>query len=380
MRINSFHARVIRNSRGEDAIEVIVNKKYIASSPSGASTGVHEVSAYPSKGVRFAVTFLNKYPHFKGFYLEEFSDLSHFDSLVSVIGGNAVVALQLACLKAMSQGKMYSFLDAHARALPIPLGNCVGGGAHARQKTLDIQEFLLVPHAKSFFERAAMNRHVYDVIGKMKNPLGKTDEGAHILSLSDEGTFSFLSELLDSFHSYGMSMKLGVDMAASQFYSQGKYHYNHFSTVKKKVLNPSQQITLVNRWVKKYGLVYVEDPLQEEDFSGFAKLKKNTLVCGDDLITTNIERLKMALKYKSVNAIIVKPNQIGSLVKTKELVDFARKKGITMVLSHRSGETMDASLAHLAVGWRIPYIKIGIFGKEREVKLQELIKIEKEIL
>src|SRR3989344_4700541 len=292
MHIKEVRAHIIKNSRGEKAIEIIVNKKYKASAASGASTGKHEVPCFSSQGIEFSVTFINKHPHFKNFSLTEFSDLAVFDSFIPLLGGNAVVALQGACLQAMAHGNVAPYLSSRLR-FPVPLGNCVGGGAHSKGIGTDIQEFLLLPKMKTMKDRVFLNRHVYDLIGKITKIKKKTDEGAFILQ-------------------------------------------------KKNVLSKGSQIHLVNNWIQKYHLSYFEDPLQEEDFSGFSRIHKGkNLICGDDLVTTNIERLQIALKKRSVNSIIVKPNQIGSLIKTKEIVDFCKKKGIATIISHRSGETMD---------------------------------------
>ena len=378
MHIKDVKARIISNSRGEKTIEVVVNKKYRGSAPSGASTGRHEVASYSPGGVSSSVHFINRRAGLVGVELKDFSDLALFDSWLAEIGGNAVVALQSACLQALSEGDIAPYLSGRLR-FPIPLGNCIGGGAHTKLASTDIQEFLLIPQAKTFFERAALNRYVYEMIGKFTLAKKKTDEGAFVLSKSNEEMFAFLSSLIEELDSYGIHLGFGVDMAASQFYSGGKYSYKNFSpSSKKKNLSSQGQITQVKQWIRDFGLAYVEDPLQEEDFRGYSQIqRKHTLVCGDDLVTTNLERLKTALKYHSVNSIIVKPNQIGSLVRTKEIVDFCKKKGITTVLSHRSGETMDPLIAHLAAAWHVPYIKTGIFGKEREIKLQELIRLEK---
>ena len=379
MKIEEIKAGVIKNSRGEDAIEILVNKKYKGSTASGASNGKHEVPCFSPKGISFSVDFVNKNSHFKNFYLEEFSDLAVFDPFIPIIGGNSVVALQLACLKAMADNKVYSFLDSITKKMPIPLGNCIGGGAHSSAGTY-IQEFLLIPEKKTVAERIALNREIYNAIGCISKAKKKTDEGAFVLPKPDQEVFSFLDDVLEGFRNNGHKINFGLDIASSQLYNKGKYNYKNFaSSQKRRILTREEQVEQVNAWIKAFGLTYVEDPLQEEDFNGFSKISKKTLVCGDDLVTTNIERLKIALKENSVNCVIVKPNQIGSLVKTKEFVDFCHKKGIVTVLSHRSGETMDNSLSHLAVGWKIPYIKIGIFGKERECKLQELIRIEQEI-
>lgn len=227
-----------------------------------------------------------------------------------------------------------------------------------------------------------INRHLYVEMGKRLHASRRTDEGAWIPTLSTEETFAFLSSFLEQHFENNVSVSLGVDMAASQLYKNNLYHYKNFSVAsRKRVLTRKQQIAYVRDMISRSCLSYVEDPLHEEDFDGFAQIpKKNVLVCGDDLITTNMERFRTALKHRSVNAIIVKPNQIGSLVQTKALVDEARKRDVTTVISHRSGETMDTSIAHLAVGWNIPYIKTGIYGKEREAKLLELCRIERELL
>ena len=374
MLIKDLKARVIKNSRNENAIEVIVNKKYVASAPSGASTGMYEVKAF-TKDVRFAVNYLNKYSVHYDF--EEFKDLEVLDHLKSIIGGNPTIAVQYAVLKAMSKNKVYSFLNPKAKKLPVPLGNCIGGGAHTKIKASDIQEFLLVPEAKTFSQRANINRNVYEMIGKLSKAKSKTDEGAFILNQKNEDIFEFLTDLVYEFREHtGYKVNFGIDLAASQFFKKGKYHYKNS---KQKVLSREKQINLVNDWIKEYNLGFVEDGLEENDFSGFAKLNKKTLICGDDLITTNLDRLKKAIKLKSVNSMIIKPNQIGSLIETKKVVDYAHKHGIKTVISHRSGETMDFMIAHLAVAWNMSYIKTGIFGKERECKLKELVNIEREI-
>ena len=374
MLIKDLKARVIKNSRNENAIEVIVNKKYVASAPSGASTGMYEVKAF-TKDVRFAVNYLNKYSVHYDF--EEFKDLEVLDHLKSIIGGNPTIAVQYAVLKAMSKNKVYSFLNPKAKKLPVPLGNCIGGGAHTKIKASDIQEFLLIPEAKTFSQRANINRNVYEMIGKLSKAKSKTDEGAFILNQKNEDIFEFLTDLVYEFREHtGYKVNFGIDLAASQFFKKGKYYYKNS---KQKVLSREKQINLVNDWIKEYNLGFVEDGLEENDFSGFAKLNKKTLICGDDLITTNLERLKKAIKLKSVNSMIIKPNQIGSLIETKKVVDYAHKHGIKTVISHRSGETMDFMIAHLAVAWNMSYIKTGIFGKERECKLKELVNIEREI-
>lgn len=368
-------AKVIKNSRNEDAIEIIVDKKFISSAPSGASTGKHEVKAF-IKDVKYSVDYINKKLNLQGMKFEEFKDLEIFDSLIPEIGGNPVVAIQGAILKKMSNNNVYFFLS-NKKKFPIPLGNCIGGGAHTSYVSTDIQEFLLVSEEKSFYDRVKLSREIYNHIGRITKAKKKTDEGAFVLGKTDTEVLDFLCEIVDGYKDKGYKIGFGLDIASTQFYKNGRYNYSNFSPCQKKeVLSRDEQIMFVNEMIDDYDLKYVEDPLYEEDFSGFSRIKK-TLVCGDDLITTDINRLKKGLK--SVNCIIVKPNQIGSLVKTKEIMEFAHKNDIKTVISHRSGETMDPLIAHLAVGFGADYIKTGIFGKEREVKLNELVRIERNL-
>jgi len=381
MKIREVKASIIKNSRKQNTIQVTINKKYHSSSPSGASTGQYEASIYGKKGLKYAVEYINKSPELKGLNFEEFKDLDYFDTWNEFLGANPVVALQGAILKAMAENKVYSFLNPKPRKLPTPLGNCIGGGAHTKAKTVDIQEFLLIPKGGQFTEQSILNEYVYKKLGKALNVTKKTDEGAFITSMSDLETFEFLFEFLaNPNNTLDNKVSLGIDLAASQLFTGKMYHYKNFSkTIKTNRIKREDQIELVNDLIYRYKLKYVEDPLEENDFEGFGNITKSTYVCGDDLITTNVQRLREALKHNSVNCIIVKPNQIGSLVQTKKIVDYAKSNGIATVISHRSGETMDSIISHLAVAWEIPYIKTGIAGPERKVKLRTLEKIQNEI-
>ena len=381
MKIKGVEAYIIKNSRGEDTVEVRVNKRYVAAAPSGASTGKFEVKAFPKKGIKFAVGCVNNFKDLKGMKFDEFSDLAFFDDFIQTWGGNTVVAVQLAVLKAMSENKVWKFLNPKAKKMPTPLGNCIGGGMHTKKQGEDVQEFLLIPSGKTFEEKMVLNDYVYRKIGKALGTKERTDEGAFMPKMSDSETYEFLYEFLNNYENTLHSrVRFGVDLAASSLWSGRFYTYKNFSKERKmKKFLREDHIDYINDLIRKYKLGYVEDAMHENDFVGFSMLNKKTLVCGDDLVVTNTERLKEAIKHDAVNCIIVKPNQIGSLIKTKEVVDLARKNDINMVMSHRSGETMDASISHLAVGWKIPYIKTGIYGAERRAKLKELLKIEQEI-
>lgn len=383
MRIKSLKARQILNSRNEAAIEVIVNGKFLASAPSGASTGSSEVPTFSKKGIKFAIDYINNdMSAVTKLDFNEFNDLDVFERLIPVIGGNPVVALQNAILKTMSDGPVWKFLNPSAKKFPIPLGNVVGGGMHTKHISTDVQEYLLMPTSKNVSDNIMVNSNLHKKIGNLFGARDMTDEGAWTTHYSSLEVFEMISNLLqDTENTLGIKVNLGADIASTSFWDGRFYVYKNYSQyLKDKSLNPSEQIGLINELVEKYSLAYVEDPLHENDFSGFTAIKsKKTLICGDDLITTNIERLQRAMKSSSVNCVIVKPNQIGSITQTKRFVDYAIKNDIKCVLSHRSGETMDPILSHFAVAWNIPYLKCGIYGKERVAKLKELELIQEQM-
>lgn len=382
MIIKSVKARKIANSRGQPTIEITVNERFSAAAPSGASTGEHEAVDY-SKGLDYAVNFINSFKKLNGISINRFEDIKGIESTVPFLGANPMVALEFAALKAASDGEVWKFLNPKAKKLPMPVGNCIGGGAHIKdiEAKPDIQEFLLIPKAERFTDAVKINSFIHSEIGKMLKTDRITDEGAWSPSMSNLEIIEQLSKKAkEASLKFDAEVRLGLDMASSTFWDNNSksYIYKNFSRKEKeKKLDTDGQIKFVESLIDDYSLFYAEDPLRENDFEGFSRIKaKNCLICGDDLICTNVGLLKKAIRQKSVKAIIVKPNQIGSLLKTKEIVDMALGNGITPVISHRSGETMDATISHLAVGWGIPFIKCGIYGKEREIKLKELIKIE----
>lgn len=381
MKIKKLVARVIADSRGSPSIEVTVNKKFSASCPSGDSTGKNEVKAFPDGGAPVAAAFLNKHEGFRDLNFERFEDLSQVELILPYVGGDSIVALQMAILKAMSDNKVWQFLNPNARYLPIPLGNCIGGGAHTKFSSTDFQEFLLLPHAKLLKDAIFANNYIYNRVGKQLKAKQKDHEGAWLVYSDAASVFQVLKDATDyTYDELGVKVDLGVDIAASTLWQGMVYNYKFFSkTSRARKIPKDEQINFISDLVKEFDLRYIEDPLHEEDFDGFRNflMLKNVYVCGDDLICTSLDRLKKAVN--KINTVIVKPNQIGSVVKAKEVVDFAKENDITPVISHRAGETMDYWLADLAVGWQTPIIKCGIFGKERVVKLKELENIEKEI-
>ena len=376
MIVKEVKAEKIKTSNNKDTIQVTINKIYIASVPLGTSTGKHEVNPFHKKGVDFCVKQINNSKELIGLKFEKFMDMEIVEKHFKNLGGNSVLALQYAVLRAMSDNNVYQFLNKNADKMPVPLGNVVGGGAHFKGNASDFQEFLLIPRSNKFSENTFANEYVHRQIGREYPNAKKTMAGAYALNFTNIRVLDFLRRVIKKTEKeLGFKIDIGIDMASSSFFKKNKYNYNNYSySTSKKSLNKKEQIDFVNRLVDDYDIKYVEDPLNENDFNGFREIKAD-LVCGDDLICTNIERLEKAIG--KINCIIVKPNQIGSLIKTKEVIDFAKENKIMTVMSHRSGETMDSMISHLAVGFEIPYIKLGIYGKERVAKVRELIKIEK---
>ncbi|MEW6062864.1 MAG: enolase C-terminal domain-like protein [Nanoarchaeota archaeon] len=393
MLIKKVKAWKIKNSRNEETIEVMVkaDSKEYASAPSGASRGKKEVTAFPKNGVGEAVGFVNNTLRNKivGMKIEKFEDIAMVEKILrqydktdnwNIIGGNTVIAVELALLKAMADGCVWKFLNKDIRHIPRPLGNVVGGGMHTKEKEkIEFQEFLVISlNAFNITEAIEANRMVWKLAKSEVKAKDVNDEGAWISKLSAEEILDKLNEIIKRVSKeFTFDLRLGVDIAASHLFNGKKYIYRD------KRLSKKEQINYVCNLINKYNLIYVEDPFEESDFRSFSELTKKVkgrcMVCGDDLICTNPELLRKAIKNKAINAVIIKPNQVGSILKTKEVVEIAKKNKINIVMSHRSGETRDAVLSHLAVGFDAPIIKCGVFGKERETKLYELRRIEQQI-
>ena len=393
MIIKDITAKKIKNSRNQDTIEVIVKTDLgnaMASAPSGASKSKKEVIDFPESvdsAVNFVNTLLNS--EFKNFEFNSFDDLKQVENMIKnyddtermeKIGGNLVIAFEFALLQALSKGKIWKFINPKTKTLPRPLGNCIGGGKHVDSNFKnEFQEYLLLSlDANSFSKAAKANLDIYDMLRNNFKHSKLTDEGALAMNLSTEEILEALKKLVDDYNTKNdFKVRIGIDVAADSFFDGKNYVYRD------KKLTRQQQINYIVNLVDKYDLCYMEDPLEESDFAGFAEItrqvKNKCLICGDDLIATNTELLKKAIEKHSITAVIVKPNQIGSLVKTREIIKLAKENKIYPVISHRSGETLDATISQLAVAFNIPVIKCGIYGKEREIKINELIKIEKEL-
>ncbi len=366
-----------------------------AAAPSGASTGVHEARAFPEGGVDEAIRIFRAEvsPRLQGLDL---SDQAGVDRLLreldgtprfARIGGNVAVAVSLANAKgaaALVGQPLFRYLGGSgAKVMPFPFGNVIGGGRHAVGGTT-IQEYLVVSQGPSIVANIFANARVHallrnELAKKSPNePLGRGDEGAWIARLDDEAALALLADACRTVESEaGFPIRPGLDLAASEFFRGGRYRY------RERALTPDRQLEFLERIVEAYGVYSLEDPLDQEDFEGFARLTKSIgshcKIIGDDLFVTSVERLRRGIEMRAGNAILIKPNQIGTLSDTRAAVDLARKAGFATVVSHRSGETTDDAIAHLAVAFGSLGIKTGTVGGERTAKLNELIRIEEDI-
>jgi enolase len=286
---------------------------------------------------------------------------------------------------ASSRGmELYEYLGGvFVPSLPLPIGNVIGGGAHAEDAT-EIQEFLVVATGASgpteaVFANAAIHHELKALLKREGKSCGKGDEGAWAPRITDAEAFELLSEAVGVVSdNLDLTIRIGLDVAASQFWLEGgTYRYRD------RVRSTEEQIAYICELVDRYDLLYVEDPLHEEDFAGFAELTSQVgercLICGDDLFVTTTSRIQQGIEQESANCVLIKPNQIGTLTETFEAVHLAHTGGMDTVMSHRSGETTDTTIAHLAAAFRCIFLKTGVVGGERTAKLNELIRIEEQI-
>ncbi|MFH1775009.1 MAG: phosphopyruvate hydratase [Methanobacteriota archaeon] len=397
--IEDIKARKILDSRGNWTIEVDVTTKGgfgRCAAPSGASTGEFEVVSFPENGADKALLKVEETiaPKLIGMDSKEQeavdSVLKELDGTenFSNIGGNTAVVISLANAKAAASScgiSLYQHLGRNSTELPFPLGNVIGGGVHASNAP-DIQEFLVIPvGAKNVGEALAVNSKVHKktkeaILRKGTAALGKGDEGAWAPALKNEEALELLFKVCkDVAGETGVRIRLGVDVAASVLWDSRKRKYIYRREGKER--SKESQIEHIQDLIEKYELYYVEDPMEERDFDGFAELTKSAkcLICGDDLYATNVKRIEKGIKKRATNAVLIKPNQCGTLTDTFKAVNAAKNHNLTPVFSHRSGETTDETIAHLAVAFRCPIIKTGVVGGERIAKLNELIRISEEL-
>jgi enolase len=381
MKIKEVKANIILDSRGEETIEVLVNGLR-TSAPSGKSKGKHEKLPYRNNNIHADVDFINKLKLNIDF--NSFEDLELLENkIANKIGANTLFAFEASILKAIAkeQGiELWQLLNENARIFPRILSNTIGGGAHTDSVVKpDFQEFLVVcnknPVIASVINRKAHEEAGWIIKSLTANSLKKNDENAWQTDEDNEKVLEIMKNLQENiFEESSIHLDIGLDVASSQFFKNGKYIYQNIQ----KKRNRKEQIEYIIYISKKYNLAYIEDPLDEEDFDGFSELvsELDCLVVGDDLTVTNFDRVEKAIKLEAITGLIVKPNQTGSLIEVKKVIDLCKKNGIRTIMSHRSGETKDDTIADLAFAWQCDFIKIPVVGVEREAKVNRLKKIE----
>jgi enolase len=398
--IEDVIARKVFNNRGEETVEVdIITTSGFGrvAAPAGKSRGKAEVVYYPQGGVEQAVKKVEELitPEIVGLGADRQEEidktLHEIDGSKDfrAIGGNAAFAISLASAEAAANSSgllLFQYLGGQvAHELPYPLGNVMSGGKHTQGKSPDMQEFLVLPHgAESFWEAATANILVHRKVGEIlakKDKLfgeGKSDEGAWVANIGNIEALEVLADACEQVAAeVGFECGLGVDVASSSLWNSKNRTYNYQR--EKKTRDSGEQLEFILELIRKYHLVYVEDAFHEEDFTNFAELTKKAkscLICGDDLFTTNNERLDRGIKMHAANAVIIKVNQVGTLTDAWETIEMAKRNGYVPVMSHRSGDTCDWHIAHLALAFKCPIIKTGVVEGSRVAKINELIRIE----
>ncbi len=409
--ISEIHGREILDSRGNPTIEVdVVLESGIvgrAAVPSGASTGENEAvelrdgdkARYGGKGV------LNAVEHVNNLIAEE---LTGFDALEqkevdstliqldgtptkSKLGANAILGVSLAAAKAAAQSlrlPLYRYIGGtNAKVLPVPMMNILNGGKHA-DNNVDIQEFMIVPaKAPSFAEALRTGAEVFHALKAVLSKKGYNtavgDEGgfAPNLKSNEEAVEVILEAVAKAGYAAGTDVFLALDPASSEFFDGGKYV---FSKSDKSAKAPEEMVRYYERWVKQYPIISIEDGMAENDWDGW-KIMTDVLggkiqLVGDDLFVTNTKFLKKGIEKGVANSILIKVNQIGTLSETLDAIEMARTAGYTSVISHRSGETEDTTIADIAVATNAGQIKTGSASRtDRIAKYNQLIRIEEEL-
>ncbi|MEM3403899.1 MAG: enolase [Nitrososphaeria archaeon] len=397
--IKDLKARIVFNSRGEKAFEVdvIVGESVgRASAPAGASTGGGEAVPFPPSGPEGAVeafkAYSNKFIGFDACDIEGLAELLHqIDPSPSFtnIGGAAAFAITVAAVDAASKAlkvPMFKLIGGDkVYAHPYPLGNVLGGGKHAGEGSPDIQEFLSIPVGSrrvydAIYANILVHKDVRRLIEKLDKTFagGKGDEGAWAPNLNDLNALEVVSTAVNNVSDkIGFKVKMGIDFASGSLFDPKTGVYNYSRRGVK--LTKEEQINFVLSIIDKYSPAYIEDPLFEDDFEGFAtltKASKNTLIVGDDIFVTNSSLLLKGAEIGAGNGVILKVNQVGPLGDAIGFAKVAKANKYTIVVSHRSGESVDPHLAHIALGVSSEIMKSGVVGGERIAKLNELIRID----
>lgn len=408
MKITDVKAREILDSRGNPTVEVdvVLENGVIgrAAVPSGASTGEREAlemrdgdkARFNGKGVLNAVKNVNERikPIIIG--MDIFNQYGIDTTMLELdgtktksnLGANAILGVSMACLKAASNAKnmpLYKYVG-DGTTLPVPMMNILNGGAHADNK-LDFQEFMIIPQRDTIHDRIRVGSEVFHALKKVLNErklsTGVGDEGgfAPDLKSNTEGFELIMDAIKNAGYEPGIDVKLAIDVAASEFYSDGKYNL----VGEGRSLTTDELIEFYKELVSKYPIISIEDPVDENDWEGFVKITNElgdkVQLVGDDLFVTNKECLQKGIDMKAGNAILLKVNQIGTITETLETIKLAKDNGYKTIISHRSGETEDTTIADLAVGLNLGQIKTGSMSRtDRICKYNQLMRIEEELV
>ncbi len=408
--IIDIYARQILDSRAFPTVEVEVTLEdgtiARASVPSGASTGIFEAvelrdgdkDIYGGKGVLKAVDNVNN------LIAEEIVGMNVYDQIAidkamidldgtpnkAKLGANAILGVSLACARAAAESLglgLYQYIGGvNAKVLPVPMMNIINGGSHA-DNNVDLQEFMVMPvGATSFKEALRMSAEVYHSLKALLKTKGLAtgvgDEGgfAPDLSSNEEAIKIIIEAIEKAGYVPGKDIYIALDPAASEFFEDGKYNL----ASEGRILTPEQMADYYVELVNKYPIISIEDGMAEEDWEGWKyltdKIGDRVQLVGDDLFVTNTDRLKMGIERKTANSILIKLNQIGTLTETLNAIEMAERAGYTAVVSHRSGETEDTSIADLVVAMNAGQIKTGAPARsERVSKYNQLLRIEEEL-
>lgn len=407
MKITDVRAREILDSRGNPTVEVDVyleNKMMArAAVPSGASTGEREAlemrdgdkQRYGGKGVLTAVKNVNDLIKPVIIGMDVFDQYGIDTAMLELdgtktksnLGANAILGVSMAVLKAAAKAKevpLYRYVG-DGTTLPVPMMNILNGGAHADNK-LDFQEFMIIPQRSTIKERVRVGAEVFHALKKVLNEkglfTGVGDEGgfAPDLKSNTEGFELIMEAIEKAGYVPGKDVKLAIDVAASEFYKDGKYNL----VGEGRSLTTDELIEFYKELINKYPIISIEDSVDENDWEGFAKITKELgdriQLVGDDLFVTNKDCLQKGIDMKAGNAILLKVNQIGTITETLETIKLAKENGYKTIISHRSGETEDTTIADLAVGLNLAQIKTGSMSRtDRICKYNQLIRIEEEL-
>ena len=404
--IKDVIGREILDSRGNPTVEVdvILENGVLgrAAVPSGASTGEREAlemrdggTRYLGKGVMNAVSHVNNELRDLVIGLNVLEQEKIDKAMIeldgtdtkSKLGANAILGVSMAVLKAAALYKgvpLYKYIG-DGTTLPRPMMNIINGGAHADNK-LDFQEFMIIPNRDTIKERVRVGAEVFHNLKKVLNDKGLStgvgDEGgfAPNLDSNSEGFELIIEAIKKAGYEPGIDVSLAIDVAASEFYENGKYNL----VGEGRSLSTDELINYYEELVNKYPIISIEDPVDENDWEGFSRITERLgdriQLVGDDLFVTNKKCLQTGIDNHAGNAILLKVNQIGTITETLETIDLARKNNYKTIISHRSGETEDTTIAHLAVGLNLGQIKTGSMSRtDRICKYNELIRIEEEL-